>query len=145
MSGPRSHRHATVGVAARYALGVIQGIMGLFAAGAVIYEAHSLFLWYYAREWQGIQLSGVNGCAGEDMVANGDLFNGKTFCNKPENLVPWVEIYRHHPLVAAAYYGGLLAIVGLIALVWMLAQRRSRPPDPTTQTPHGSTSGHDTI
>jgi hypothetical protein len=106
-----------MGNAARYALSFAQGIMSLFAAGTIVYEAHRLFLWYYAREMVGIQLSGVNGCAGEDLVANGDLFSGKTFCNGPENLVPWIEIYRHHPPAAAAYYGSLLFILGLIAAI----------------------------
>ena len=131
--------------AARYALSFVQGIMGLFAAGTVIYEAHRLFLWYYAREWIGVQISGVNGCAGEDWVANADLFSGKTFCNKPENLVPWIEIYRHHPLAAAAYYGSLIALLVVIATIWALIQRRSDTSDIVKQSPHGSPSDSGTI
>jgi hypothetical protein len=38
----------------RLGLAVIQGIMRLFGAGAVLYGAHMLFLRYYAREWAGI-------------------------------------------------------------------------------------------
>lgn len=134
-----------MGNAARYALSLVQGIMSLFAAGTVVYEAHRLFLWYYAREMVGIQLSGVNGCAGEDLVANGDLFSGKTFCNRPENLVPWIEIYRHHPLAAAAYYGSLLLILGLIAAIWIFGQRRRGANNFAKQSPHGSSSDAGTI
>ena len=134
-----------MGNAARYALSFAQGIMSLFAAGTVVYEAHRLFLWHYAREMTGIQLSGVNGCAGEDRVANGDLFSGKTFCNQPENLAPWIEIYRHHPLAAVAYYGSLLLLLGLIAAIWIFSQRRRGATDFAKQSPHGSSSDSGTI
>lgn len=119
------------------ALSTVQGIFGLFSAGTVLFEAHRLFLWYYAREWQGVQLSGVNECAGQEAIANGDLFSGTTLCNQPENLVPWVEVYRHHIGVAVAYYGVILAGLFLIAVVWYLFQNRRRIPDPRQQEPHG--------
>ncbi len=60
----------------RYGLAVVQSLVGLFGAGAVLYQAHTLFLRYYIREWQGIQFAGVHGCAGEEAVVNGDLFEG---------------------------------------------------------------------
>lgn len=71
----------------------------------------------------GIQFSGVNGCQGEDMIANGDLIGGQTFCNKPENFVPWIEVYRHHPLAAALYYGAAVAAILLIGFIWHVMQR----------------------
>jgi hypothetical protein len=104
-------------------LALVQGVMGLFGAGSVIFAAHSLFLRYYANEWAGIQFSGVNGCAGEDMIANGDLIGGQTFCNKPENFVPWIEIYRRHWQAALAYYGAAAAVIVIIGFVWILLQR----------------------
>ena len=132
-------RQPHFGLSTRFALGFVQGIMGLFAGGAVIYEAHSLFLQYYANEWIGIQYSGVNGCAGEETIANGDIIGGKTICNQPENFMPWIEVYRHHPLAAAAYYGAAIAILLAIAFVWRWSQKR-RTPDPTAQHPHGNSS-----
>ena len=101
-----------------------QGILRLFSAGAVIFEAHNLFLRYYAREWQGIQLAGVNGCQGEDQIANGDLFIGQTFCNKPENFMPWLEVYRHHPVSVALYYG--IALVVIVAVGWVISAGHRR-------------------
>jgi hypothetical protein len=114
----------TVGNMARYGYAVAQGMMGLFAAGAVLAGAHKLFLRYYANEWRGVQISGVNGCVGEDMIANADLIGGKTFCNKPENFVPWVEVYRHHPRAAALYYGVAVTVILIIGLLAVVAQRR---------------------
>lgn len=116
----------------RYGLAAVQAVMGLFGAGSVIFAAHKLFLRYYANEWAGIQFSGVNGCAGEDMIANGDLIGGQTFCNKPENFVPWIEIYRHHPRAAALYYGAALMVILLAGLIWHWVHR-SR----ATVTPFG--------
>ena len=115
---------AGLGLATRSALALLQGVMRLFTAGAVIYEAHRLFLRYYAREWAGIQLTGVNNCVGEDTIANGDLFEGKTFCNQPINFVPWLELYRRHWQAACLYYGAALVIIILIGLALSLAQRR---------------------
>ena len=114
----------------RYGLAVIHGIVQLFATGAIIYEAHSLFLQYYSREWQGIQFTGPNGCAREEMVVNGDLFEGQTLCNQPENFVPWIEVYRHHWKVAAAYYGTGLIVILIIGYVLVLVQRRLAPAAP---------------
>lgn len=128
------------GLATRYALSFAQGILGLFAAGTIFYEAHQYFLKYYTNEWIGVQFSGVNGCAGEDLIANGDLIGGKTFCNKPENFVPWIEVYRHHPLAAALYYGTILLILVSIGIIWRLSQRRTEHPDPHAQQPHGANS-----
>jgi len=102
----------------------VQAIIGLCGAGSVIYGAHTLFLRYYANEWRGVQISGVNGCAGEEGVANGDLFSGVTLCNKPENFVPWIEVYRHHWQVAASYYGAAAIAILLIGFLWSLTQRR---------------------
>ncbi len=115
-----------------FGLAALQGLAGLFGAGSVIVGAHTLFLRYYAKEWGGIQFSGVNGCVGEDMIANGDLFDGQTFCNKPENFVPWIEVYRHHPRAAALYYSAALVLILVIGFVWHLLQR-SR----ATSTPFG--------
>ena len=133
------------GYATRFALGFVQSLMGLFAAGTVVYEAHRLFLWYYAREYVGIQISGVNDCAGEDWVANGDLFEGKTFCNKPENFAPWYLIYEHHWLAALVYYGAIAAVLFLIGWLWLRHQRKSAPVDPTGQQPHGNSADDNTI
>jgi hypothetical protein len=116
----------------RVAFGFVQAIMGLFGAGSLIFAAHSLFLRYYQNEWIGIQYAGVNGCQGEDMVANGDLIGGQTFCNRPENFVPWTLIYRHHPLAAATYYGAAAAVIVLIGFVWSRLQRSH-----ATTTPFG--------
>lgn len=120
------------GVILRYGLAAVQAIMGLFGAGSVIFAAHKLFLRYYANEWAGIQFSGVNGCAGEERIANGDLFEGQTFCNKPINFVPWIEVYRRHWQAAALYYGAALVVILLAGLIWHLVHR-SR----ATVTPFG--------
>ena len=109
---------------AQMGLGLFQGVMGLFGAGSVVFAAHKLFLRYYANEWRGVQISGVNGCAGEEMIANGDLFAGETLCNQPENFVPWIEIYRHHWQAALAYYGGAAAVILVVGFVWSWLQRR---------------------
>jgi len=103
---------------------VVQGLMRLAGAGAILFGAHQLFLRYYAKEWAGIQFTGPNGCAGEDMIANGDLIGGQTFCNKPENFIPWIEVYKNHPLAAACYYGAAAAAILLIGVIWHLLQRR---------------------
>jgi len=115
---------AGLGHWAQMGLTLVQGVIGVFGAGSVIYGAHTLFLRYYANEWRGVQLSGVNGCVGEESVANGDLFSGVTLCNKPENFVPWIEVYRHHWQVAAAYYGAAAAAILFIGFLWSLTQRR---------------------
>lgn len=122
----------------------VHGVFRLFSAGAVIYEAHHLFLRYYAREWQGVQIAGVNGCNGEDLIANADIFVGQTFCNKPENFVPWVEVYRHHPVAAAIYYGVALTIIVVIGMGISAAQRRlgSRRPFGGTIQPSPEQSEH---
>jgi hypothetical protein len=105
-------------------------VVRLFSAGAVLYGAHTLFLRYYAREWGGIQFAGVNGCQGEDMIANGDLIEGQTFCNKPENFVPWIEIYRRHWQAAPLYYGAALAVILILGLILTWLQRRMAPANP---------------
>lgn len=117
----------------RFAFALIAGVTQLFAAGSLLYGAHTLFLRYYAREWRGIQISGVNGCQGEDMIANGDLFDGKTFCNQPENFVPWFEIYRRHWHAAVLYYGAALLGIVAIGIVLTLLQKRL-----ASTTPFGS-------
>lgn len=109
---------------ARWGLAWTQGILRLVSAGAVLFEAHTLFLRYYAREWQGIQLRGVNDCHLEDSIANGDLFIGQTFCNKPENFVPWIEVYRLHPVAAAVYYGIAALVIIAIGIAISAAHRR---------------------
>jgi hypothetical protein len=114
----------------RFGLAVVHGFLQLFVAGAVITEAHSLFLRYYAREWQGIQFTGPNGCAGEEMVVNGDLFEAQTLCNQPENFVPWIEVYRNHWQAAAVYYGVGLIVIIIIGYVLLLIQRRLAPAAP---------------
>jgi len=114
----------------RLGLGAVQAIARLFGAGAVLFGAHTLFLRYYANEWGGIQFAGVNGCAGESMVANGDLIEGQTFCNKPENFVPWIEIYRRHWQAAAIYYGLALVVILLIGLALHAMQKRQAPTAP---------------
>ncbi|MBL8554610.1 MAG: hypothetical protein JNL41_10060 [Phenylobacterium sp.] len=123
------------GVVARTRMGLAwsQGILRLFSAGTVLYEAHQLFLRYHAREWQGIQLRGVNDCRGEEIVASGDLFVGQTFCNKPINFVPWVEVYRNHLAQAAIYYGVALVLIVLIGVVIGFAFKRLG-----TTTPYGA-------
>jgi len=113
-------------------LGLAQVVMGLFGAGSLLYAAHNLFLRYYANEWRGVQFSGVNTCAGEEAIANGDLFSGVTLCNKPVNFVPWIVVYRHHWHVAVLYYGAILLVILLIGIAWFLLQR-SR----ATTTPFG--------
>jgi hypothetical protein len=100
-----------------------------------LYGAHSLFLRYYAREWEGIQISGVNGCAGMEQVVNGDLFDGQTLCNQPENFVPWIEIYKRHWEVAAAYYGGGLLVILVIGAIMFLLQRTRPSSAPFGETP----------
>lgn len=119
----------------RFGLAAAGGIIRLFAAGAVLFEAHQLFLRYYAREWGGIQFSGVNGCAGEDGIANGDLFEGQTFCNQPINFVPWVELYRRHWLVAVGYYAAIVAVLVLIGWLMHLGQRRLAGANPYGSSP----------
>ena len=119
----------------RIGLATAQAAIGLFSAGTVLYGAHTLFLRYYEREWQGIQIAGVNGCAGEERVVNGDLFDGQTLCNQPENFVPWIEIYKRHWEIAGLYYGvGLLAI-SVIGLVMFLLQRTRALRAPFGETP----------
>ena len=113
-----------LGLFARYGLATVKGVVGLFGAGSVIFAAHTLFLRYYANEWAGLQLMGVNGCAGEDMVANGDLIGGQTFCNKPLNFFPWIELYRHHMLAAALYYGVACVVILVIGFFLNAAQQR---------------------
>jgi hypothetical protein len=105
-------------------------MIALFGAGAVLFEAHQLFLRYYIREWNGIQVVGVNGCAGKEAVANGDLFQGQTFCHQPENFVPWVEVYRNHLQAAAIYYGVILAALLIIGftLNWLQHRMAGRTP-----------------
>ncbi len=107
----------------RMGLAVVQGLLGLFGAGSVLIGAHQLFLRYYAAEWAGIQLSGVNGCAGEQMIADGDLFSGQTFCNQPLNFVPWVVLYQRHWQAAAIYYGLILTALILTGLLVLRLQR----------------------
>ena len=103
---------------------VLQGLMRLVGAGAILFGAHQLFLRYYAREWAAIQFTGPNGCIGEDMIANGDLIGGQTFCNRPENFAPWIEVYKNHPLAAVTYYGAGAILIFLIGIIWHLLQRR---------------------
>ena len=112
-------------------LSLVQNLMQLFVAGAVLFEAHRLFLSYYAREWAGIQIAGVNGCVGEEMIANADLFEGQTLCNKPINYVPWVEMYRRHWQTAAVYYGAALALILAAGFILHLLHHRG------TTTPYG--------
>jgi hypothetical protein len=119
----------------RYGLVIAQSVTALFSTGAVLYGAHTLFLRYYAREWEGVQIAGVNGCAGAERVVNGDLFEGQTLCNQPENFVPWVEIYRRHWQVAAAYYGTGLAAIFVIGFLLVMMQRRLAPRDPFGAAP----------
>lgn len=113
-----------LGMLVRHGLVSVQGMLRLFSAGAVIYEAHQLFLSYYSREWNGMLFSGVNGCQGESMVANGDLFEGQTFCNQPINFFPWLELYRRHWLAALLYYGVAAIVIILIGFAISAAQRR---------------------
>jgi hypothetical protein len=108
----------------RFGLGVVQSITALFSGGAVIYGAHSLFLSYYIREWQGIQFAGVNGCAGTEQVVNGDLLEGETLCHDVVNYVPWIEMYRRHWDTAAIYYGVILLGFLVIGLLFVMLQRR---------------------
>ncbi len=126
-------RGGGVGAWARSGLAVGQSVFGLFGAGAVLFEAHQFFLRYYAQEWGAVQYAGVNGCAHEESIVNGDLLMGQTLCNQPENFVPWVVVYRHHPTVAAIYYGSIITVIVLIGFVLHLIQRRL-----ATTTPFGS-------
>lgn len=126
------------GVVVRYGLAVVQGVMGLFGAGSVIVAAHTLFLRYYAREWGGLQFSGVNGCAGEEAIANGDLFEGQTYCNKPINFVPWVEMYRRHWQAAAVYYGVAAAVIILVGFIWHRLLRNRATTNPFGGAPKSS-------
>jgi hypothetical protein len=109
---------------AHAALGLTQAALGLFAAGTVIYEIHSMFLRLYAQEWAAIQMFGPNRCAGVAMIANGDIYAGKTFCNDLINMFPWAQIYANHADEAAAYYGAAGAVMLLIAWGWRRARRR---------------------
>lgn len=127
------------------AMGIVQSVLGLFAAGSLLFGAHKLVLWYYSREWMGVQFAGVNDCMGEDRIANGDLFEGKTFCNQPENLFPWYVIYERHWLAILGYYATIAAGLILIGWLWRLSQRRAAPIDPTRQQPHGRSSEGNTI
>ena len=119
----------------RAGLSVGRSTIGLFGAGAVLFEAHKLFLRYYQREWQGIQFTGVNGCQGEEAIANGDLYAGQTYCNQPENFAPWVEVYRHHWQAAAAYYGVILSALLLIGFILSWLQHRLASPTPFGRPP----------
>ncbi len=114
----------------RYGLAVIQSFAALFSTGAVLFGAHTLFLRYYAREWEGLQFSGVNGCAGVEHVVNGDLFDGQTLCNRPENFVPWIEIYRRHWDTATAYYGLIFIVILAVGALIMRLQRGHASPAP---------------
>lgn len=120
---------------ARLGLGRSQGILRLFTAGSVLVGAHQLFLRYYQREWEGLKASGVNGCEGDELIANADLFAGQTFCNEPENFVPWIEVYRHHPVAAAIYYGVALAIILAFGLAIGVVYRRMGGRKPFGATP----------
>jgi hypothetical protein len=111
--------------APRYGFGVARSLLAVFAAGTVFYEMHSLFLTYHAREWLGLQASGVNTCAGESIIANGDLFSGATFCNHFLNYLPWLVLYKNHLDEVIAYYGvGILVIVS-IGWLWVSWQHRA--------------------
>ena len=116
----------------RAGLSLVQNLMRLFVAGAVLVEAHKLFLSYYAREWSGIQIAGVNGCAGEDAIANADLLEGQTFCNEPINYFPWIELYRRHWQAAAIYYGVAFALILLGGFILHMLQPRG------STTPYGA-------
>ncbi len=126
----------------RNGLGLVQGATRLFGSGAILFEAHNLFLRYYGREWSGMLVAGVNGCAGTDMVANGDLLEGQTFCNQPENFVPWVLLYRRHWVAALIYYGVALALILVIGLIWSRLARSATatpfggPPAPVSPADH---------
>lgn len=126
MTGPAG----ALGRLARYGLGWVQGLIALAGAGSVLFEAHRLFLRYYAKEWGGIQISGVNGCQGEDLIANGDLFSGETFCHEALNFVPWIVVYRNHWQVAAAYYGAILIVLLLVGILVLFLQPRQSATKP---------------
>ena len=110
---------------AHAALGFTQGMLGFFAAGTVIYEIHTAFLRNHAQEWAAIQMFGVNDCAGVAMIANADIYAGKTFCNDLINYFPWAQIYTDHADEAAAWYGSAGTVMLLIAWAWRRARRRS--------------------
>lgn len=114
----------------RYGLAVAQSVVALFGAGTVLYQAHTLFLRYYQREWAGIQFAGVDGCKGTEQVVDGDLFDGETICNSPTEIFTWTEVYRRHWDTAAIYYGTALAIILVIGLIVMMMQRRTAPHTP---------------
>lgn len=119
----------------RSGLSVAQSIIQLFAAGTILYGVHTLFLGYYAREWRGVQIAGVDGCAGMERAVNGDLFEGETLCHQPENFVPWIEIYRRHWEAAGIVYGVVLALMILIGVVILRWQRRLAAHVPFGRTP----------
>jgi len=109
----------------RYGYAAVQSVVALVGAGSIIYGAHRLFLSYFAREWGGLMFAGVNGCAHEEAIVDADLFDDAvTLCNRVENYVPWVEIYRRHWQVAAAYYGAILLGIAVVGVLVFLLQRR---------------------
>jgi len=130
-SGPKSAKPG-FRLSTRVGLSLAQGTLRLFGSGAVVFEAHNLFLKYYDVEWRGIQAVGVNDCARQENIANGDLFEGTTICHQPENFFPWFEVYRHHPVTAAAYYCVAAVIIIAVGLVWRAVQQRL-----VTSTPFG--------
>ncbi|MDB5584479.1 MAG: hypothetical protein JWR80_9655 [Bradyrhizobium sp.] len=113
----------------RFGNAVALSLFTLFSSG-IVYEAHTRFLQYYIREWEGVQLVGVNGCNGMERVVNGDLIEGQTLCNQPVNFMPWIEIYRRHWQEAALYYGAILValcLIGVLVLRWQ-NRRAARSP-----------------
>jgi hypothetical protein len=129
-----------LGLSAYVGYSFFRAIIGVFSAGAVFYEAHTKFLKYYEREWMGVQIRGPNDCMGVDRIANGDLFSGQTFCNQPENFVPWIVIYQNHWQAAVVFYGAIVAVMLAVAGLWWLLQSRRRAATPTVQEPQGSTA-----
>jgi len=116
---------------ARLGLAVIQMIVRLVGAGSVLFSAHRLFLRYFHNEMIGLLFSGVNRCAGEEQVANGDLITDAiTLCHEPLNYAPWLVLYRHHWQAASAYYGAILLAIILAGYVVTRLQRRAIPSSP---------------
>ena len=93
----------------------------------------------------GVQLTGVNDCVWEDMIASGDLYEGQTFCNKPENLFPTYIIYEHYWQVALIYFGLVVAGLLLVGRLWLRLQQKSAPANPTGQQPHGASIDENAI
>jgi hypothetical protein len=122
--------------ATRHGWGYVQGIVGLFAAGA-FYEFHKWFLMQHAAEFYNLTTRFGMRCSIKARIEGSSTGFFSDDCIGLQSYTPQFQLYMMHLPEVLAFATTMLLGLTIFAFIWRRRQRKSPSQEVSVQQPHG--------